>query len=150
MFQQALTILIGILGGVSVGIQGPITNSIGQRTGSATSTLIVHATGTFFSGLLLILRGGEQFGEVRNLPWWAFGSGLFGVLVLLTINVTIPRIGVTAASTLIIVGQLITGTLIDQFGWFGVTPRPIDGMRILGAIFLLVGAYLITRPAMNG
>jgi transporter family-2 protein len=46
---------------------------------------------------------------------------------------------------LIIIGQLLTGIVIDHFGWFGVTPRPIDLTRIIGLCVLFAGGYLITK-----
>jgi transporter family-2 protein len=44
MLEIVLTILIGLLGGVAVGIQGPIAGAMSQRVGSATSSLVVHVT----------------------------------------------------------------------------------------------------------
>jgi transporter family-2 protein len=150
LLQQVLTILIGMLGGVSVGIQSPIANGIGQRLGVAASTFIVHVSGVFFSVLYLLLRGGENIEEVRTLPWWMFGVGAFGVLILATVNYTIPRIGVAATTTLIVAGQLVAGLLIDQFGWLGVAMRPVDGTRVLAILFLLAGGYLMTRSMIAG
>jgi uncharacterized membrane protein YdcZ (DUF606 family) len=35
--------------------------------------------------------------------------------------------------------------LIDQFGWFGVSIRPVDGLRVVAAVVLLAGGYLMVR-----
>jgi transporter family-2 protein len=58
---------------------------------------------------------------------------------------TLPRMGATTAVTLIIIGQLVMGMLIDQFGWFGVAVRPIDGWRVAAVVLLLAGGYLMVR-----
>lgn len=145
MFQSFLTLVIGILGGVAVGVQTPIANAIGKRVGSSASSFVVHVSGTLFSGILLLIRGGENIQEFRNLSWWMLGAGIFGVILYLTINHTIPRIGTASAIALIIVGQLLVGMLIDHFGLFEVAARPIDGSRILAAVFLLIGGYLMIR-----
>ena len=142
--QTLLTIIIGILGGISVGIQTPIANAIGKRVGSSASSFIVHISGAIFSALLL-LRDSEGIKQINTLPWWMFGVGLFGVVLFLTINYTIPRLGATAAVALIILGQLSAGLLIDTFGWFDVVPKPLNGSRILGVLFLLIGGYIIAR-----
>lgn len=142
---QLITILIGVLGGISVGIQSPIVNIIGQRLGGISSSLIVHLTGTVFSVLLLMLYRGENIQDWRSLPWWTYGVGAFGLVVLLTINHTIPRIGATAAVALIIVGQLVAGTLVDHFGWFGLPVQPVSLTRLLGIGLLVVGGVLISR-----
>ena len=142
---QLLTVLAGILGGVAVGVQSPVANLIGQRVGGAASSVMVHATGTVFSLILLAIYRGENIQNWRALPWWTYFAGLFGVIVIVSINFTIPRIGTTAAISLIIVGQLIVGTMVDHYGWFGIQPRPIDTFRILGLLFLVAGSYLIIR-----
>jgi len=145
MLQQVITVLIGVLGGVSVGLQTPIANAIGQRLGSAGGSFIVHVSGAIISGVLLLMRGGENIQDMRNLPWWMFGVGVFGVVLFLTINHTIPRIGTAAAITLIIVGQLLIGMILDHFGLLGVAVRAIDGQRVIAAALLLIGGSLMIR-----
>jgi transporter family-2 protein len=146
MVETLLVMLIGALGGIAVGVQTPIANGIGRRVGSASSSFIVHASGMVASALILMLRGGEHIREIRTVPWWMLiGSGSLGVVLIMSINHTIPRIGATAAIALIIVGQLITGMLIDHFGLLGVDIRAIDGPRLAAAAFLLVGGYLMVR-----
>lgn len=138
-------IIIGLLGGAAVGIQSPIAGAMGQRVGSMASSFIIHISGALISGLLLFLRGGEKIRDWRSLPWYMLIAGVFGVVLYLTINVTLPRLGSTMMVVLIIVGQLFLGVLIDHFGWLGVTPRPIDLPRVLGLAALVLGAYLISK-----
>jgi transporter family-2 protein len=145
MLEIVLTIFVGLLGGVAVGIQGPIAGAMSQRVGGTASSFVVHVSGAILSGLLLALRGGEMIHNWRALPWYMLGSGLFGLVLYLTLSHTLPRLGATTAVTLIIVGQLMMGMLIDQFGWFGVALRPVDGWRIAAAVLLLAGGYLMVR-----
>ena len=92
-----LTFLIGLLGGISVGIQSPMSGAIGKRVGGTAGSFIIHVSGTIFSGLLLIARGGESISEWRTLPWYMLGSGIFGLILYLTLSYTLPRLGATAA-----------------------------------------------------
>jgi bacterial/archaeal transporter family-2 protein len=146
MLETLLVMVIGALGGIAVGIQTPIANNIGRRVGPISSSLIVHLSGAIISTLALVIRGGEQFREIRSVPWWMLiGSGSLGLVLITTINHTIPRIGATAAIALIICGQLITGMLIDHFGLLGVAVRPIEPTRFLAVSFLLIGGYLMVK-----
>lgn len=145
MLEIVLTILIGLLGGVAVGIQGPLAGAMSQRVGGAASSFVVHVSGALLSGLLLAARGGEAMQNWRGLPWYMLGSGAFGVILYLTLTHTLPRLGATTAVTLIIVGQLVMGMVIDQFGWFEVAVRPVDGWRVAAAVLLLAGGYLMVR-----
>jgi transporter family-2 protein len=145
MLQTILTYFIGLLGGIAVGIQSPIAGAMGQHVGGAAGSFIVHISGALLSGLLLLSRGGENIVQWRTLPWYMLGSGVFGVILYLTLTHTLPKLGAGAAITLIIVGQLLMGLLIDQFGWFGSPVRPVDLSRVVAAVLLLVGGYLMVR-----
>ena len=112
-------ILIGLVGGVAVGVQSVIAGAMGQRVGGTASSFIIHISGAILSGLLLIAVGGEKIREWRTLPWYMLSAAIFGLILYQTINITLPRLGGAAMITLIIVGQLLTGMLIDQFGLFG-------------------------------
>lgn len=143
--QQLFTIIVGILGGIAVGLQSPIAGAMGQRIGGVAGSLIVHVSGSILSGLLLLARGGENIREWRSLPWYMLASGVFGLVILLAINHTLPRLGAAFSIALIIVGQLAVGMVIDHFGWLGVTARPIDANRVLAVGLLLAGGYLMSR-----
>lgn len=138
-------IIIGLIGGFAVGIQGPVAGAMGQRVGGTASSFIVHLSGLIFSGLLLFARGGEGIRHWRSLPWYMLGAGIFGLILYQTINVTLPRLGGTVMVGLIIVGQLLVGVLIDHYGWLGVPVHPVSWSRALGVLVLIAGAYLITR-----
>jgi transporter family-2 protein len=145
MLSLLLTVLIGILGGIAVGLQGPIASQMSQRIGSAASSLVVHVSGAFLSGVLLIARGGEEIRNWRSLSWYMLISGAFGVILYLTLNHTMPRLGATTALALIIIGQLAMGIIIDHFGLFGVSVRHIDLIRVAGVALLIAGGYLIVK-----
>ena len=145
MLSTLLTVLIGTLGGVAVGLQGPIAAQMGKRVGGVASSFVVHVSGAFLSGALLLVRGGEQIQNWRSLSWYMLGSGFLGVLLYLTINHTMPRLGATTALALIIIGQLAMGILVDHFGLFGIAIRQLDAWRLAGLILLVAGGYLVVR-----
>jgi bacterial/archaeal transporter family-2 protein len=145
MIEKIGVLVIGLLGGIMVGIQSPIAGAMSQRVGGAASSFIVHLSGAVLSGLLLLSRNGENIGAWRALPWYMLVSGIFGVVLYLTLSRTLPELGVGIAATLIIVGQLIVGLLIDHFGWFGVPVRSMDVTRLVAALLLLAGGYLMVR-----
>src|ERR1700690_934691 len=145
MANLILTVLIGILGGIAVGMQGPIVSQMSQRIGTMAGAFIVHVSGAILSGAPLLALGGENIRNWRILSWYMFISGGFGVILYLTLNQTMPRLGATTALALIIIGQLTMGIIIDQFGLFGVAVRQVDLMRLVGAGLLIAGGYLIVR-----
>jgi transporter family-2 protein len=143
--DRILTWVIGLIGGIAVGLQGPIVTAMGQQVGGAASSLMVHISGALFSALLLAARGGENVALWTSLPWYMLASGGFGLVLYLTLNHTLPQLGAAPALVLIIVGQLIMGMVLDHFGWLGVVQRPIDLTRLIAAALLLAGAWLMLR-----
>jgi len=141
----AITIILGILGGVAVGLQASMAGDMGRRIGGTATSFIIHIGGAILSGFLLLARGGEQIQNWRRLSWYMLMSGMFGVVLYLTLSRTIPRLGATAALILVIIGQLTIVMVIDHFGLFGLPIRLMDGWRILAAIFLITGGYMVMR-----
>lgn len=140
-----LVILIGLLGGVAVGFQTPISGAIGGRIGAASSSFIIHLGGLIATTILLVARGGEKIRDWTTIPWYMLGAGVFGLVLFLTTTVTLPRVGGAMMVVLIVIGQLSVGLLIDHFGLLGVIPRPVDWPRLAGAAVLVLGAYLVSR-----
>ena len=95
--------------------------------------------------LLLFARGGEQINQWRTLPWYMLCCGGFGLVLYLAISHTVPKLGAGSAITLIVVGQLLAGIVIDHFGAFDLPTRDFDPTRVLAVALLLAGAYLMVR-----
>ena len=145
MFENIITLLAGLLGGIAVGIQSPLVSGMSRRIGSAASTFVVHIGGTLFSIVLLVSRGGENIKDWNTVPWYMLASGGLGIIVLLGVSLAVPRLGAAATTALIIIGQLGIGMIIDHFGWFETLARPIDPTRIVAVVLLLIGGYLMVR-----
>ena len=138
-------ILVGLLGGVAVGLQGPMSGVMSQRLGPLGSSLIIHTGGAIVSALLLLFAGGVSVEKLKELPLPYFFAGCFGVILYLTFAYTLPRVGVTMTTALLILAQMSIGLLLDQFGWLGVPQNSISLTRLFGVLALLLGAYLVAR-----
>lgn len=145
MLEQLVTLIIGLIGGIGVGIQTPLSGIMSQRLGGFSSSFIIHLGGTIVSGIFLFLRGGENIREWRGLPWYLLASGVIGVILYLSVSYTFPRLGAAGAIILIVIGQLAMGAMIDHFGLFGAAVRPMDLTRVLAIGLGLMASYLLVR-----
>jgi len=145
MIEVAFVLFLGLLGGFAVGAQGAISGAMAQRIGGAAGSFVIHLGGTIASLLLLFSRKGEQIEKVGTLPWYMLGAGIFGVILYLTLEQTIPRFGATVAISLLIIGQLLSSILIDHFGLFNLPVHQLDLSRVFGVMVLFVGVYLIIK-----
>ncbi|MBN1260420.1 MAG: DMT family transporter [Anaerolineae bacterium] len=138
-------VVIGLLGGVAVGLQDPLSSLMSERIGPLESTFIIHLGGAVLSFLPLLAVRGGNLSQWRSVPWYALVSGALGILLFATLSYTIPRIGVTSAVTLLIAGQLAASVALDHFGLLGLDLRALDPGRLLGIVIVCLGAWLVVR-----
>jgi bacterial/archaeal transporter family-2 protein len=140
-----LILLIGLAGGVAVGLQSPLASMLTQRLGVFESVFIVHLGGAIIALIPLLFYGGGKLSQWRSVPWYALGAGVFGLVVIAAISYMIPRVGVAASIITIVAGQLLVGTILDQYGWLGASIRPLGVTRVIGMGIVLFGVWLTVR-----
>jgi transporter family-2 protein len=139
-----LIILIGLAGGMAVGLQSPMASMITQRLGIFESVFIVHIGGAIIA-LIPMLIYGSKLSQWRSVPWYTLGAGIFGLVVIAAISYMIPRVGVAASIITVVAGQLLVGTILDQYGWLGASVRPLDWTRSIGLAVVLFGVWLTVK-----
>ncbi len=140
-----LVVGFALLGGMAVGLQGPLASTITERLGVLESIFIVHIGGALMVGVPLLLRGGGKLAEWRTLPWYTLLAGGLGLVILAALSFAIPRVGVAATVTMVVTGQLLLAMVLDHFGWLGTDVRPVDAQRLLGVVVVAVGVWLMAR-----
>jgi len=140
-----LIILIGLVGGVAVGLQSPMASMLTQRLGVFESIFIVHIGGALIALIPLLIYSGGKLSQWRSAPWYTLGAGVFGLIVIAAISYTIPRVGVAAAVTTVVAGQVLAGALIDHYGILDAAVRPLDMTRIIGLAVVLFGVWLTVK-----
>lgn len=147
MTRLALLLGIGIAAGASIAVQSIINAALGRRTGNLGSALIVTIISIAFVTLLILIFPSQA--DFHDLPrpseWYLYLGGILGILIVLAPILLVPRIGATTTLAAIVVGQLVTALLIDQFGLFGMPKIEITAARVIGLVLLLAGAFLL-RP----
>ena len=139
-----LIILVGLLAGMAIGVQSPMSSIISQRLGMMESVFIIHAGGAI-AALIPLLFFGSKLGEWRSVPWYTLVAGAFGLIVISAMGYMIPRIGVAGALITLLAGQLLVGSILDHFGWLGAAQRAIDLPRIIGLGVVMLGVWLTVK-----
>jgi bacterial/archaeal transporter family-2 protein len=115
-----------------------------ERVGTLASTFVTYAGGGLAVALLMVVFQGNRLSELRELPWWVFGAGLMGLVVVASLGVSVANLGLGAGLTLFTAATLILGALIEHFGWFG-DGRSLDAMRVVGMALVIGGTWLVVR-----
>lgn len=140
-----LIIAIGLIGGIAVGLQSPMASMITQRLGIFESVFIIHLGGAMIALIPILAYSGGKLTQWRSVPWYVLGAGVFGLVVIGAISYMIPRVGVAAAITTIVAGQLLVSTVLDHFGLLGAAERSMDASRAFGLVVVLLGVWLTVR-----
>jgi bacterial/archaeal transporter family-2 protein len=133
----------GLGGAVQVAVQGRLGERIGSLEALACAVVVGAAT-----ALVVLLVARRSLGGIRegfNGPKWMLLGGVMSAVIVLSITIAGPRIGIVATTALLIAGQFSLATAIDRFGWFGVQQIPFAWPRILGLALLAAGAALTLK-----
>jgi transporter family-2 protein len=140
-----LLVLIAIIGGVAVTLQGQFMGLMDQGIGTRESVFITYAGGGLVVALVMLAARGGNLRAWASVPWYALTAGLLGLVIVGTIGYTVPRLGLAVAFTIIVAAQFVMAALIDHFGWLGAEVRPMELTRLAGIGVLILGVWLITR-----
>ncbi|NDJ78813.1 MAG: DMT family transporter [Chloroflexi bacterium] len=140
-----IVLIVGLIGGLAVGLQQPLSSLLAGRMGMMEGVFIIQLGGVIGSGLFVLARRGGGLGTWRESPWYALGAGLLSLVIIGAVSYAIPRVGAVTSTFLIVAGQLIASVVIDHYGLFETTVRPLDPSRLLGIGVLFAGIWLIVR-----
>ncbi len=139
----AVAFVAGLAGAVQIAVQGRLSERVGSLGALACAGVIAAAT-----ALVVLLVARQSLGPLRDGfagPKWMLLGGLMSAVIVLSITIAGPRIGIVATTAVLIAAQFALATLIDRFGWFGVTALPISLARIAGLVLLAAGAALTLK-----
>ncbi|MGD1969767.1 MAG: DMT family transporter [Desulfobacterales bacterium] len=136
---------IAIMGGIAVTLQGQFMGLLNRSMGTLAGVFITYAGGGLIIALLMIAVRGNQLKNWQSVPWYAFSAGILGLVIVGSIGYVVPRLGVAKGFTLIVAAQFLIAALIDHFGLFGATLRPLDMARSVGLCLMLLGVWLVEK-----
>mgnify|MGYP002517039737 CR=1 FL=1 len=143
-----MSIILGFLAGVGLPIQTSVNTRLRKKVGSPYNASLVSflVALIFLSALLLITGQGLHipFAELLKEPTWIWIGGVCG-LIFLTGNILLfSKLGGVQTVVLPVLGQILMGLIIDDFGLFYSQKTPLSVFRIVGAVLVIVGVVLVS------
>jgi len=140
-------LLVAVLIGAILPLQGLVNARLGMHVGGpVVAAFVSFLVGTLMLGLyLLATRTPIALQGSLKLPAWIWAGGAFGAIYVACFTLLVPRIGAAGMICLAVLGQVTASLLLDQFGVLQA-PKPVDWMRLLGALLVLVGVLLVVGP----
>lgn len=148
-----MSIILGFLAGVGLPIQTSVNTRLRKKVGSPYNASLVSFVVAllFISALLLITGQGLHIplAQLLNEPAWIWIGGICG-LVFLTGNILLfSKLGGVQTVVLPVLGQILMGLIIDNFGLFYSQKTPLSVFRIAGAVMVILGVVLVSMAKEN-
>lgn len=147
---------LGIVLALAIGALLPLQALINARLGAQTqgplyAAFVSFLVGTCLLGVLLLATRTPLLPAqpLSALPPWIWLGGLIGAVFVFAATLLVPKLGAGAMICLVVLGQVVSSLALDHFGVLGAQ-RPADGLRIVGALLLIVGAALVVKPWQPG
>ncbi|WP_042454457.1 DMT family transporter [Neobacillus dielmonensis] len=138
--------LLGIGIGFSLAIQTAINSQLRKFVISPfLASMVSFLVGTLFLAITTLFSG-SPLGLPLNLfssqPIWLWFGGVCGVIGLTTNILLFPKLGSVQTTVMPILGMILMGMLIDNFGWFHSIVHTFRLTRAIGVVLVLIGVGL--------
>ena len=141
------------LAGAGIPLIGVLNSGVARSVGNpyaATAVMFVMAAIVAF-GITLPLYGHPTLAQLGSAPPVSYAAGLLIGFYGLSATVIIPRFGAASFIAYILIAQLLTSAVIDQFGLFGMERQPLDTMKLIGLLVIATGIVVmetgnLTKP----
>ena len=139
----SLAVFAAILAGTLIAIQSAIIGAFGESINPFVAAVWVHLGGLVFGvvGVLVAPRLGFELSAVRQAPWGLL-AGVAGMLLVTGIAVAVGGLGLASTLAIVTGMQLLVGFVLEATGIVG-TRVAVDPVRILGALVIVAGVYLV-------
>ena len=134
-----------------VGIGIPIFAALNGGLGARLQNPMLASSFALLAAICIIVGAQFATGGVprlafdRSIPLWFYLGGIFVAIYILGMTWVAPRFGVGNAVAFVLLGQLISMSLIDHFGWFGAVQHVLTPQRLLGLALMAAGVFLSVR-----
>ncbi len=133
-------ILIALLSGALMSIQGVFNTQVTEQTGIWVSAGWVQLTAFLTCIVLWMFTGRQQVsGLMQVQPWYMLTGGVIGAFITYTVIKSVGSLGPARSALLIVVAQIIVAYLIEVFGLFGMEKAGFEWKRVLGALVAIAG-----------
>ncbi|MHA6326032.1 DMT family transporter [Roseivivax sp. CAU 1753] len=137
---------IMFLAGIGIPLLAALNAALGIRMASpAAAALILFMVAFAATATVLLVTGPGALARAAGAPRHLFLAGLFVAFYVLTVTYIAPHFGVGNAVFFVLIGQLVSAALIDQFGLFGARPSPLTLTRMTGITVMALGVWITQR-----
>ena len=138
---------IMLAAGIGIPVLAALNAHLGHRIGSPAAAAVVLFAVAFCAAVAVMLAtgGAGALAAVPGQPPRLFLAGLLVAFYVLSVTWVAPLFGLGNAIMCVLLGQLVSAAVIDQFGLMGAMVREMTPLRGLGLGFMAAGVFLAQK-----
>ena len=124
--------------------QGVINTRLSDKIGLWESNVFAQGTAFILSLIVMLIWGKGSFSALGGTEKVYWLGGVLGLIITVTVMLSVKGLGPTAAVSVILITQLLTAALIDAFGLLGSEKLPFGWNKYV-ALGLMAGGMLLFK-----
>lgn len=144
--------MFGFILGLIVGGAQPFQTSINSRLRESLRSPLLSSCASFgtaliaISAVLMVLQHNIYIplSAVASEPFWIWTGGLCGDVIVIFSILCLPKLGSVETVVFLVLGQIVSGLYIDNYGSFGAAVIPVTALKMVGAALVLIGVIIVS------
>ena len=134
--------LFAIVAGAAMSVQGVMNTRLEEHVGLWEANAYTQGTALVLSLLVMWFFGSGDLGKLASVPKGYLFSGALGLLITVTVMLSIKGLSPTVAVSVILIAQLLVAAMIDGFGWMGQQKTSMNANQFIGLALMLGGVVV--------
>jgi bacterial/archaeal transporter family-2 protein len=145
--NKALWIILTLFSGAFLPIQAGLNSRLGRAVESPLyASLFSFVVGTIALMIYILVTGQTlSWAGVTKAPAYLWIGGLLGAFYIAVTMQAFPVLGPGLTFGLIVAGQMIVSLILDHFNVLVAQQNPINPMKVLGGVLVIVGVVIIRK-----
>lgn len=140
--DKMIGFLFSIIAGAAMSVQGVMNTRLQDRVGLWEANAFVQGTAFVLSLIVMWIFGKGDWKALLSAPKWNLLGGALGLVITVTVMLSIKGLNPTVAISTILIAQLLVAAAIEYFGWMGQEKAAFAIKQWLGLALMLGGVVL--------
>ena len=144
--QQWLYMALAVSMGIVISLYFPMNSSVSRYLGSTVTANVTFFTVALATSIVIFLFFGEfsSIHKIKSVPAYLYLTGFISAFVVLGTTYLIPHLGARKLFILVISSQILMAVIVSHFGILESPKDPITIKKLVGALVVVIGAYIST------
>ena len=132
-----------LLAGAALALELAFGGPLGLAVGKLEVSWLIFIVGFVVLLPYVLLFKRRSLKQLKGLHKWEYCGGLLGATYLVLLLVCVTKVGVGLAMAAVIVGQLVMGAVMEQFGWINLKVAKFNYNTLIAFVLLIAALALI-------